>query len=276
MMTTKIRKPLAIIAAVALTLLLAVSTATPAFAEETADTTTDSNLQIVYDEPDLGESNTSDNYITLPDAPAKEGYTFRGWRVNGSSDLYKTGDVVVKDGSEEIHLQPVYEQVELGIEESLQETPASENNDLNFSSQYDSPIEIERDHDSILIAPEAKEKDGYAFYGWSKNAETPLYRAGERIAIKAGEKVVLYPVYVYSQKANSFADIVSKIAAICLVAAFASIPLTAITKNDIFGEVGVILFIAAIISIPVVLFGYMSLNADPLSEALQRLQYMTP
>ena len=228
-MFVKIKKQLAII--VAMALLLAVSTAVPAFAAETATSATDSNPQIVYDEPDLGERDAADNYITLPEAPEKEGYTFQGWRVNGGNDLYNAGDVVVKDGSEEIHLQPVYEQVELSIEESLQETPASENNDLNFSSQYDSPIEIERDHDSILIAPETKEKDGYAFYGWSKNAETPLYRAGERIAIKAGEKVVLYPVYVYSQKANSFADIVSKIAVICLVAAFVSIPLTAITKK---------------------------------------------
>ena len=100
---------LTLVAAVVLTLLLAVSTAVPALAAETADTTTVSNPQIVYDEPDLGEDDTSDNGITLPEAPAKEGYAFQGWRVNGGGDLYSAGDVVVKDGSEEIHLQPVYE-----------------------------------------------------------------------------------------------------------------------------------------------------------------------
>lgn len=105
-MVVKIKKPLAIIAAVVLTLLLAVSTAVPAFAAEMAD----SNSQIVYEEPDLGESDATDNCITLPDAPTKEGYSFRGWRVNGGSDLYDAGDVVVKDDGEEIHLQPVYEQ----------------------------------------------------------------------------------------------------------------------------------------------------------------------
>lgn len=105
-MRIKFRKPLAIIAAVVLTLLLAVSTAVPAFAAEMAD----SNSQIVYEEPDLGESDATDNCITLPDAPTKEGYSFRGWRVNGGSDLYDAGDVVVKDDGEEIHLQPVYEQ----------------------------------------------------------------------------------------------------------------------------------------------------------------------
>lgn len=98
-MTIKTKKPLAIIAAVVLTLLLAVSTAVPALAAETADTTTVSNPQIVYDEPDLGEDDTSDNGITLPEAPAKEGYAFQGWRVNGGSELYNAGDVVLKDGS---------------------------------------------------------------------------------------------------------------------------------------------------------------------------------
>ena len=42
-MVVKIKKSLTIIAAVVLTLLLAVSTAVPALAAETADTTTDSN-----------------------------------------------------------------------------------------------------------------------------------------------------------------------------------------------------------------------------------------
>lgn len=105
-MVVKIKKPLAIIAAVVMTLLLAVSTVVPAFAAEMAD----SNPQIVYEEPDLGESDATDNYFTLPDAPTKGGYIFKGWRVNGGSDLYDAGDVVVKDDGEEIHLQPVYEQ----------------------------------------------------------------------------------------------------------------------------------------------------------------------
>lgn len=54
-MNAKLRKSLVIIAAVIMFLLLAVSTAVPALAAETADTTTDSNPQIVYDEPDLGK-----------------------------------------------------------------------------------------------------------------------------------------------------------------------------------------------------------------------------
>lgn len=110
-MSVKIQKPLAVISAVMMTMLLVVSTAVPAFAAETATSTTDSNPQIVYDEPDLGEDDTSDNGITLPEAPEKEGYTFQGWRVNGGSDLYDAGDVVVKNDSAELHLQPVYKQL---------------------------------------------------------------------------------------------------------------------------------------------------------------------
>ena len=75
---------LTLVAAIVMILLVAVSTAVPALAAETADTTTDSNPQIVYEEPDLGEDDTSDNGITLPEAPAKEGYAFQGWRVPGN------------------------------------------------------------------------------------------------------------------------------------------------------------------------------------------------
>lgn len=97
-------------AAIILAVVVAISTMVPAFAAETTGgTMTDGNSQIVYEEPDLGESDATDNCITLPDAPTKEGYSFRGWRVNGGSDLYDAGDVVVKDDGEEIHLQPVYE-----------------------------------------------------------------------------------------------------------------------------------------------------------------------
>lgn len=97
-------------AAIILAVVVAISTMVPAFAAETTGgTMTDGNSQIVYEEPDLGESDATDNCITLPDAPTKEGYSFRGWRVNGGSDLYNAGDVVAKNGSEELHLQPVYE-----------------------------------------------------------------------------------------------------------------------------------------------------------------------
>lgn len=72
-------------AAIILAVVVAISTMVPAFAAEAADTATDSNPQIVYGEPDLGESDATDNYITLPDAPEKEGYTFQGWSVDGST-----------------------------------------------------------------------------------------------------------------------------------------------------------------------------------------------
>lgn len=108
-MVMKIKKPLAVIATVTMSLMLAVGAAVPAFAAETATSATDGNPQIVYEEPYMGEEKALDNYITLPDAPDKEGYIFRGWRVNGGSDLYNAGDVVVMADSEEMHLQPVYE-----------------------------------------------------------------------------------------------------------------------------------------------------------------------
>lgn len=106
-MVVKIQKPLAIIVAVVLTLLLAVGTAVPAFAEEISYATPESGSKIVYNEPDiLGEKN--ENYITLPDAPQKDGYIFTGWRVNGSKTTYSSGATVPVMAGEEVTLTPVY------------------------------------------------------------------------------------------------------------------------------------------------------------------------
>ena len=64
-MVVKIKKSLAIIAAVVLTLLFAVSTAVPAFAEESD--TAQSNAQFEVVEPEYnGDAN---DYVTLPKAP---------------------------------------------------------------------------------------------------------------------------------------------------------------------------------------------------------------
>ena len=188
-MVVKIQKPLAIIAIVGMTMLLAVSTAVPAFAAETSTTATDSNPRIVYEEPDLGENGATDNYITLPDAPEKEGYTFRGWRVNGGCDLYNAGDVVVKDGGEEIHLQPVYEAATGAKADDNGASSTAEEPDLLDEYEDGSDIVLQYGHDNILTLPDAKKKEGYKFYGWSINGSTDLYKSRSTVPVKAGEKV---------------------------------------------------------------------------------------
>ena len=106
MMTTKIRKPLAVIVAVVLTLLLAVSTAVPAFAAET-DMTAQSDEKFEVVEPKYeGDAN---NYVTLPDAPVKDGYTFKGWSIDGGTELHNAGESIVNNDGHKMQLQPVYE-----------------------------------------------------------------------------------------------------------------------------------------------------------------------
>lgn len=276
-MLVKFRKPLALIVVVALTLLLAVSTATPAFAEETADTTTDSNPQIVYDEPDLGESNTSDNYITLPDAPAKEGYTFCGWRVNGSSDLYNTGDVVVKDGSEEIHLQPVYEAaISAKADDNGASSVAEDEPDLLNEYEDGSDIVLQYGHDNILTLPNAKGKEGYNFYGWSLNGSADLYDSGSTVPIKAGEKVTLRPVYVSTEEADAFSHKCLIAAGVCFVALLVFVRVFGESDSEVLC-VFVMLWLVAVFALPVVgMVGESRIMQQALAEALQHLKYMTP
>ena len=222
-MFLKIKKQLAIIAAVVLTLLLAVSTAVPAFAAETADgTTTDGNPQIVYDAPDLGESNTSDNYITLPEAPVKDGYIFKGWRVNGGSDLYDAGDVVVKDGSEEMHLQAVYEAKTATPEAAFApDTASRDTSDTRQTEQtetvmddYDTSTVYQWGPDDFLTLPKGEEKKDYLFRGYSVNGNTKLVQAGETVKIENGEKATVRPIYT-STRYKTLTNVIWTVGWIC-------------------------------------------------------------
>lgn len=277
-MFLKIKKQLAIIVTVVMTLLLAVSTAVPAFAAEIA-ATADSNPQIVYDEPDMGENNATDNYITLPDAPAKDGYTFKGWRVNGGSDLYSAGDVVVKDGSEEIHLQPVYE-ADTGVkaDDNSVSSTTEEPDPLN---EYEdgSDIVLQYGHDNILTLPDAKEKEGYIFYGWSLNGSTDLYDAGSTVPIKAGEKVTLRPVYVSTEEVDAFTDKCLIAAGVCFVI-FCVLSKVAdvagLTDSTALYALAMLLLLAAFTLLVVGALGGCCIERQALAEALQQLQYMTP
>ena len=275
-MVMKIEKPLTIIAAVVMTLLLAVSTAVPAFAAETADTATDSNPQIVYDEPDLGEDDISDNGITLPEAPAKEGYTFQGWRVNGGSDLYNAGDVVAKNGSEELHLQPVYEADADAKANDNSASSTAEEPDLLNEYEDGSDIVLQYGHDNILTLPDAKDKEEYKFYGWSINGSTDLHEAGATVPVKAGEKVTLRPIYVSTKEAKDFSHKCLIAAGVCFVALLVFVRVFGESESEVL-YVFVMLWFVAALALPVVgMVGENRIMQQALAETLQQLKYMTP
>lgn len=103
-MVMKIKKPLAVIAAVVLTLLLAVNTAVPAFAAESDTAQSNEQFEIV-DPKYEGDAN---DYVTLPEAPKKEGYIFQGWSVDGSTKLYDAGKTIANSDGHKMQIKPVY------------------------------------------------------------------------------------------------------------------------------------------------------------------------
>ena len=155
MMTMKTKKPLAIIAAVVVTVLLVVSTAVPAFAAE-SDMTVQSNAQFEIVDPKYeGDTNS---YVTLPDAPTKDGYTFKGWSVDGSTELYNAGEPIVNNDGHKLQLQPVYEAKSATPEATS--APVTTEKDTSSTQQNSSDVAVQNaahevdgiDFDSRLCA----------------------------------------------------------------------------------------------------------------------------
>lgn len=154
-MVAKIKKPLAIIAAVALTLLLEVSMAVPAFAAE-SDMTVQSNEQFEVVDPKYeGDAN---NYVTLPDAPAKDGYAFKDWSIDSSTELHHAGESIVNNDGHKLQLQPVYEAKSAAPEATS--APVTTEKDTSSTQQNSSDVAVQNaahevdgiDFDSRLCA----------------------------------------------------------------------------------------------------------------------------
>ena len=137
-MVVKIKKSLAIIAAVVMTLLFAVSTAVPAFAAE-SDMTVQSNEQFEIVDPKYeGDAN---KYVTLPDTPAKDGYTFKGWSIDSSTELHHAGESIVNNDGHKLQLQPVYEAKSATPEATS--APVTTEKDTSSTQQNSSDVAVQ-------------------------------------------------------------------------------------------------------------------------------------
>lgn len=137
-MSMKFRKPFAVIAAVVMTVLLVVSSAIPAFAAE-SDMVAQSNEQFKIVDPKYeGDAN---NYVTLPDAPAKEGYTFKGWSIDGGTELHDAGESIVNNDGHKLQLQPVYEAKSATPEATS--APVTTEKDTSSTQQNSSDVAVQ-------------------------------------------------------------------------------------------------------------------------------------
>lgn len=218
-MGMKFRKLFAVIAAVVMTLLLAVSTAIPAFAAET-DMTAQSDEKFDVVEPEYNAD--ANDYVTLPEAPKKEGYIFQGWSVDGSTKLYDAGNVVVRDDSKKMHLQAVYEAKTATPEAAF--VPDTASRDTSYTRQteqtetvmgdYDTSTVYQWGPDDFLTLPKGEEKKDYLFRGYSVNGNTKLVQAGETVKIENGEKATVQPIYT-STRYKKLTNVIWTVGWIC-------------------------------------------------------------
>ncbi len=272
-MNAKLRKSLVIIAAVIMFLLLAVSTAVPAFAAE-SDMTVQSNEKFEVVEPKY-EGDTNSN-VTLPDAPVKDGYTFKGWSVDGSTELHNAGESIVNNDGHKLQLQPVYEVTTSEKVDDSSVSSTTEGPDLLNEYEDGTDIVLQYGHDNILTLPDAKEKEGYDFYGWSVNGSTDLYDSGVTIPIKAGEKVTLRPVYVSTKERDDFYIKCIVVAAIGLVILIVLRVTIDITDSNALCVLGLLVSLAITALLIVGLIEGHRIEQRALAEALQQLKYITP
>ncbi len=135
--------------------------------------------------------------VTKPADPTKEGYTFKGWRLNGSTTNYDfsmavTSDIVLK-AAWKINTYTV-----------------------TFDSNGGTTVDAQSvDHGNKATVPDAPTKEGYTFYRWEVNSEEFDFDnvITEDITLKASWKQNVTPViliedwvYGYNAKAPSIVE----------------------------------------------------------------------
>lgn len=152
----------------------------------------------------------------------------------------------------------------------------TEGPDLLNEYEDGTDIVLQYGHDNILTLPDAKEKEGYDFYGWSVNGSTDLYDSGVTIPIKAGEKVTLRPVYVSTKERDDFYIKCIVVAAIGLVILIVLRVTIDITDSNALCVLGLLVSLAITALLIVGLIEGHRIEQRALAEALQQLKYITP
>lgn len=70
------------------------------------------------------------------------------------------------------------------------------------AGDYDTSTAYLWGSDDFLTLPNAEEKKGYLFRGYSVNGDTKLVQAGETVKLENGEKVTVRPIYTFTQPQN--------------------------------------------------------------------------
>lgn len=131
---------------------------------------------------------------TLTEAEKAYGWTFKGWRINGSDKVYSADEVLQYRIVSDIILEAAWEAP------SHKVTFATDSEKGSISNQSSVTYTVEGNSSTISSVlsntlPEVTAKDGYTFLGWYVDPTTNIVDSSDILATKVTKDLVYYAKY---------------------------------------------------------------------------------
>lgn len=131
---------------------------------------------------------------TLTEAEKAYGWTFKGWRINGSDKVYSADEILQHRIDSNIILEAAWEAP------SHKVTFATDSEKGSISNQSSVTYTVEGNVSTISSVlsntlPEVTAKDGYTFLGWYVDPTTNIVDSSDILATKVTKDLVYYAKY---------------------------------------------------------------------------------
>ncbi|MEX2784160.1 InlB B-repeat-containing protein [Streptococcus sp. H49] len=136
-------------------------------------------------------------YSTIPTLSAEEqayGWTFQGWRVNGSDRIYTLEEIARITITEDIQLEAVWEAPNHNVSfvTDIEKGAIAGQSSVNYNIEGNSSTVSDATANTL---PEVNAKEGYTFLGWYVDNSTNLVSDSDILATSVQKDLVYYAKY---------------------------------------------------------------------------------